>query len=72
MEKNDHTARRIAMNSDLDVPTSERSSSSRDRGYDCTRSSRVKHCESAVRRTSKRESCVKELGNNNHTLERKR
>ena len=34
------------------------------------RESGVKHCESAVRRTSKRERCVKELVNNNHTLER--
>ena len=31
--------------------------------------SRVKHSESAVRRTSKRERCVKELVNNNQTLE---
>ena len=37
-KKNDHTARRIAMNEDLDVPThSERSSSLRDRRYECTR-----------------------------------
>ena len=36
-KKNDHTARRIAVNEDLGVPTSERSSSSRDRRYECTR-----------------------------------
>ena len=36
-KKNDHTARRIAVNDDLDIPTSERSSSSRDRRYECTR-----------------------------------
>ena len=35
--KNDHTARRIAVNDDLDVPTSERSSSSRGRRYEWTR-----------------------------------
>ena len=34
--KNDHTARRIAVNDYLDVPTSERLSSSRDRRYECT------------------------------------
>ena len=37
MEKYNHTARRIAMNEDLDVSThSERPSSSRDRQYECT------------------------------------
>ena len=35
--KNDHTAHRIAVNDDLDVPTSEHLSSSRDRRYECTR-----------------------------------
>ena len=38
MKKKDHTARRIAVNDDLDVPThSELSSWSRDRRYKCTR-----------------------------------
>ena len=36
-EKKNHTARRIAVNEDLDVPThSERPSLSRDCRYDCT------------------------------------
>ena len=35
--KNNHTARRIAVNDDLDVPTSQRSSSLRDLRYECTR-----------------------------------
>ena len=36
-EKKDHTARRIAVNKDLDVPThGERSSSSKGRRYECT------------------------------------
>ena len=36
MKKNDHNARRIAVNDDLDVPTpSERSSSLRNRQYEC-------------------------------------
>ena len=71
-KKNDHTARRIAVNDDLDVSTIERSFSSRRGtvGSNVRESSRVKHCESAVRKTSKRECCVKELVNNNHTFER--
>ena len=39
-------------------------------GTNVGESKRVKHFESAVRRTSKRERCVKELVNNHHTLER--
>ena len=60
-EKNDHTA---AVNEDFDVPAhSERSPSLR-RGIVSTNvraSLRVKHCESAVRRTSKQVRCVKTL-----------
>ena len=68
-----HTA---AVNEDFDVPThSERSPSLR-RGIVGTNvrvSLRVKHCESAVRRTSKQERCVKTLVKyNNHTLDRTR
>ena len=48
-----------AVNENLDVQThNERSSSSRDRRYECT-SIVASDCESAVRRTSKREGCVK-------------
>ena len=59
--KNDHTA---DVNEDLDVPThSERSPSPCLRrgivGTNVRASSRVKHCESAVRRNSKQEHCVK-------------
>ena len=39
-------------------------------GTNIRESSRVKYCESVVRRTSKRERCNKELVNNNHTLQR--
>ena len=59
--KNDHTP---AVNDDFDVAThSERSPSLRRGivGTNVRASSRVKHCESAVRRTSKQERCVKTL-----------
>ena len=55
--KNDHTA---AVNEDFDIPIhSERSPSLRRGivGTNVRASSRVKHCESAVRRTSKQECC---------------
>ena len=60
------TARRIAVNDDLDVPTSESSSSSSDRRYDCTRivASQLSG------KFSKGERCFKELVINNHMLER--
>ena len=69
--KNGHTARTIAVNNDLDVPQPANARLRRGTvGTHVRESSRVKRCESAVRRTSKRERCVKELVNNNHTLER--
>ena len=59
--KNDLTA---AVNEDFDVPThSERSPGLRRGivGTNVRASSRVKHCESAIRRTSKQVRCVKTL-----------
>ena len=61
MGKNDHTA---AVNEDFDVPTDNERSPSLCRGIVGTNVralSRVKHCESAVRKASKQERCVKTL-----------
>ena len=58
--KNDHVARRIAVSGYVNVPShSERPSLSRDAGTNIRASPRMKHCQSAVRRASKRERWVK-------------
>ena len=54
----------LQLNEDFDVPTHSERSPGLHRGIVGTNvraSSRVKHCESAVRRTSKQERCVKAL-----------
>ena len=66
-EKKKMTTLLVSVNEDLAVQTyNERSSSSRDRRCECICirvSSRVKNCESDLRRTSKKEHCVKTLVN---------
>ena len=63
MEENDHTARRIPVNDDLDVKARLRRG---DLPYECTRIVASETLRVSCQENFKRECCVKELVNNNH------